>query len=701
MSMRPRPRLRVLALTVAALAVTVAPASARVLQHNALSRLDRATRLGAAPATQRITVGISLSRPDAAGEQELLTGLFDRSSPEYHHFLTPAEFAARFGVPAATRDATRAWLTSAGLDVDYTAAAGDYLLASGTVAQVGALFHTTFDRFSFAGQSFLANLATPTVPDDLPIADVLGLNTYQRFHTMHSEASAAPAATGTPDTGNRTPEDLWSIYEQPAAHTGQGVSVAILGNGATDSVIGDLHAFDDQHKLPRVGVDVVHTPAGGDFSDSSGNVEWNIDMQAIHGMAPGIDREVLYFSPSLQDSQLVASTAAWANDPNGPPIMNASLGECEVTPLNDALNADALFALNGNENTTGSALPVTQGLSNSSEPAQTKVLQQAVIEGRTFFASSGDAGSSCGVLYLGPLGAGNGVLNQVVPLTEDPGNNPYATGVGGTVLYSDGAQPAGRSLEYAWTHSGGNASPFMTAPDYQHDVAGLSRPCVVDQTGAPTNTGQLCRGVPDVGAISGDVLSNGYTIVSDGAAGSGGGTSLSSPLWAGMWARVAGTAPAGSSYGFANEIIYKIAKDPARYAESFHDITLGTNGANLATPGYDYVTGFGVPRLSGLLANVQQVAPAQADSTGGGGDQAEAPPAPAAPVSAAPVSAASSAASAAAGPVKSAATKVTRKVAKNTKKKKAAKPKGKARKKVTAKHRRTTRKRRAAKRRQR
>src|ERR1700712_4971596 len=407
-------RLRLLFLTVAAAAIAAAPASARILQHNALSRLDRATRLGAAPATQRLTIGISLARPDQAGEQALLKRLFDRSSPDYHQFLTPAQFAARFGVPATTRDATRAWLTDAGLTIDSAAGAGDSLLASGTVAQVGALLKTTFDRFSFANQTFLANLATPTVPDDLPIADVLGLNTYQQFHTMHSEAAKVQptgAATTTPDTGNRTPEDLWSIYEQPAAHTGQGVSVAILGNGATASVIDDLHAFDDQHQLPRVGVDVVHTPADGDFSDTSGNVEWNIDMQAIHGMAPGIDKEVLYFSPSLQDTQLVASSAAWANDPNGPPIMNASLGECEVTPLNDALNSDALFPLNGNENTSGSALPVTQGLSNSSEPAQTKVLQQAVIEGRTFFASSGDAGSSCGVLYLPGLGAGNGVLN--------------------------------------------------------------------------------------------------------------------------------------------------------------------------------------------------------------------------------------------------------------------------------------------------
>jgi pseudomonalisin len=678
----------------AVLLVGASGASARVLGQNALSRLDRATAQGAAAPGTKLTIGISLARPDAAGEQALLGGLFDRTSPDYHRFLTPAQFAARFGVAASTVDATKRWLTGGGLSVDYTAGAGDYLLASGTAQQIGALLRTSFDTFTFQGQSFLANVAAPTVPDALPVLDVLGLNTYQRFHTMRSEDPAA--ATGLPDTGDRSPEDLWSIYEQPGADTGKGVSVAILGNGATDSVIRDLHTFDTRHGLPQVPVDVVHTPASGDYSDTSGDEEWNIDMQAIHGMAPGISREKLYFSPSLQDTQLVASTAAWVNDPDGPPIMNASLGECEVTPLNDALNSDALFPLNGNENTTD-PLPVTQGLSNSSEPAQTKTLQQAVIEGRTFFASSGDAGSSCGALYLPELGAGNGVLNQIVPLTEDPANNPYATGVGGTVLYSDGGTPAQRSLEYAWTHSGGNPSPFETAPAYQQGVTNLNRPCIVDQTGQPTNTGQLCRGVPDVAAISGDVLSNGYTIVSDGADASGGGTSLSSPLWAGMWARVVGTAPAGQTYGFANESIYAIGKDPARYAQSFHDITAGTNGLNLAQTGYDYVTGFGVPRLSGLLGAVQSVQPA----TGDGGGQAEAPPSSPPPAAIAPATATPAAAVAA--PVKAAgktaarkatAKKATRKQAKKKVAKK--KSKAKAKKKTSAKKRRAAKKKAAA-----
>ena len=191
----------------------------------------------------------------------------------------------------------------------------------------------------------------------------------------------------------------------------------------------------------------------------------------------GSPAQVLYFAPSLADSELTAALGAWVNDPNGPPIMNASLGECEQIPiLNPILNNPLLNPINGNNNPD--ALPVSQAVSQASQPATTQLLQQAVMEGRNFFAASGDNGSSCTVAYPGA----NGVANEGVPLTSDPANTPFTTGVGGTVLYSDGDEPAGRALESAWAYSGGNSSPFIRAPDYQQGVANLGHPCVVDRT---------------------------------------------------------------------------------------------------------------------------------------------------------------------------------------------------------------------------
>ena len=560
--------------------------------------LTQAQRLGAAPGAERLRLGFVLAHPHPDTEDALLRGLFDRSSPSYHRFLTPGQYAQRFGVSPAVQQAMRAWLAGGGLRVEHVTGAGDYVLASGTVAQVQALLKTTIGRYHAGGRIFDANDAAPAVPRALPIYAVLGLDGSRRHRTM----ADLDGAQGTPNTGAQSPEELRSVYEHPPGVTGQGTSVAILRNGATASVIDDLHAFDAEHGLPALPVDVVHVPAGGDFSDTSGNIEWNIDMQAIHGMAPGITREVLYFAPSLADSELMAALGAWVNDPNGPPIMNASLGECEQIPiLNPILNDPLLDPINGNDNP--GALPVSQAVSQASEPATTQLLQQAVMEGRNFFAASGDNGSSCTIAYPGA----NGLANEGVPLTSDPANTPFTTGVGGTVLYSDGNEPAGRALERAWEFSGGNSSPFIRAPDYQQGVANLSHPCVVDSSGQPSNTGQLCRGVPDVAALSGDAIANGYAIVSDGEDAGGSGTSLSSPLWAGMWANVLSTAPPGATYGFANPAIYAIARDPARYAAAFTDITAGANGLNPALPGYDYVTGFGAPRLAGLIGQVQAV----------------------------------------------------------------------------------------------
>jgi subtilase family serine protease len=588
-----------LLMLVAALAQAASASAAagdRVLVGDVSRLIAAGQRVGAPTATERMRLGFALAHPNPAAEDAYLARLFDRSSPDYHRFLTPAGYARRFGVTDATQDAVRAWLTGGGLRVEHVTGAGDYFLASGTVAQVQALLKTTIGRYQAGGRTFDANDSAPSVPRALPIYTVIGLDSSRRHHTMAS-------GNGTPNPGAQSPEELRSVYEHPAGVTGQGVSVAILGNGATASVINDLHAFDAEHDMPQLPVDVVHVPANGDFSDTSGNLEWNIDMQAIHGMAPGISREVLYFAPSLADSELTAALGAWVNDPNGPHIMNASLGECEPIPVaNPILNNPALDPINGNGNPD--ALPVSQAVSQASEPATTQLLQQAVMEGRNFFAASGDNGSSCTVAYPGA----NGVANEGVPLTSDPANTPFSTGVGGTVLYSDGNEPAGRSLERAWEYSGGNSSPFIRAPDYQQNVANLNHPCAVDGSGQPTNTGQLCRGVPDVAALSGDAISNGYTIVSDGQDAGGSGTSLSSPLWAGMWADVVSTAPnLTSGYGFANQAIYAIGRDPARYPQAFHDITVGANGLNTAGTGYDYVTGWGVPRLSGLIAQVQAV----------------------------------------------------------------------------------------------
>jgi len=577
-----------------------ARAAGRRLTANLLDGLDHLPSTTVDPGTP-MQVGVALSRPDPSGEKALYQRLYQPGSSDYRRFLSPADLDRRFGVDAAAYDRALRWLRGAGLTVGTSSGSHDYLLATGTVAQVQRLFDTTIRSYRSGSTSFLANTVAPAVPDDLPVLSVVGLNTFQRFSTPSRTWTKArgtsllgPLAT-LPNVLATTPQSLWSVYDQPGAYRGAGQKIAIFGAGATSGTIADLAQFEAENGLPTVPV-TVRNVGTGPFTDTSGSVEWDIDTQAAAGMAPDASGLTLYFGATLVDASVEEMFTTWANDPDGPAQANASFGECERTPL------DPVFLqLPGNisQNPAGT---VGIALGNNLQPVAEQTLRQAAMEGRTLFSSSGDTGSSCPVLILPVVGPGNGVLNQVVPLTSYPASSQYAVAVGGTVLYTTATTPDSRFLEYAWTFTGGGDTLLIDAPSYQRGTPGLSLPCVLTPDGQATNLGQPCRGVPDVAAQSGDVLGNGYAIVANGAASQGGGTSLSSPLWAGMWARVNQSA-GGAGYGFANETLYRLGKNPATLARDFFDITVGANGIYAALPGWDYVSGFGAPDVAKIITD--------------------------------------------------------------------------------------------------
>ncbi|HEX4484797.1 MAG TPA: hypothetical protein VH088_00930 [Terriglobales bacterium] len=185
------------------------------------------------------------------------------------------------------------------------------------------------------------------------------------------------------------------------------------------------------------------------------------------------------------------------------------------------------------------------------------------------FASSGDNGSACGVAPT------NGVPASGPPFVEYPASSSYVIGVGGTTLLtnSDGTY----NNEAAWYAGGGGLSQFELSPFWQ----------------APVNVASTVgRAVPDV-AMDADPESGAYVFVSGAEACCYGGTSLSSPMALGVFARL----QSGhlNSLGHAGQVFYKGATPLPSDASpaGFHDIILGTNGAFIALPGYDYTTGLG------------------------------------------------------------------------------------------------------------
>jgi pseudomonalisin len=566
---------------------------------NVLPSLSRLASLPA-PADQVMSVGVALEHPHVAAERALISSLTTPGSAGYGRFLTLDQVAARFGVPQSRTAHVVSALRSAGLTVTTPDAMGDYVAATGTVAQVQRAFHVTERLFVLRdGTRFLANTTGPLVSAADRVTTVVGLNTLQHFTlpSGHSRVAQDLCLQGT-CTGDTTPQDLWSVYDQPAARTGQGVTMAVIGEGNPKNLPGYLAKQEATYRLPRTKL-TVKCVQGSCGSDTSGDGEWQIDTQASAGMAPGNAGETLYFARSILDGDLNNSFVAWAHDPKGPKLASASLGECEASPANGVFTGP-LGATDGNTS-SGPAALVAFG--NGEQAAIDPVLRTAVLTGKTLFASTGDTGSSCPLLYLPVIGAGNGVLNQGLPEQNYPAVSDSAVAVGGTVLYTNdngsGAgstykpgKPATRAAEYAWTFGGGGASLYTPAPSWQTTVAGIVQPCVTSPT-------SVCRAVPDVAAQSGDVLTNGYSVVGSGGFTSGGGTSLSSPLWMGMWARVQGAA--GRNLGFAAPLLYRAASTPAGYAASFTDVTLGGNGLHVASPGWDYTTGLGTPRVAGLI----------------------------------------------------------------------------------------------------
>jgi subtilase family serine protease len=545
--------------------------STKVLSRDLLPAKVRTNPVGAPSPSAHWHVGVSVQGRDAAGLARLEQAQYDKSSPLYHHFLTPAQYAQNFGADPATATAVRSWLTSKGLDVTYADKAQTYFVAEGSVAQIEKTFQVTLRSYVAGATHFVANTTAPTVPT--AVTAVAGLDTLSTRAT-----TAAVTPQDFPIPASTTPQDLWSVYEQPADNRGQGEKLAAFGWGDPTGVAADLVKFEQENGLPQMPFNVVQVGKKG--TDTSGRIEWNLDSQAASGMAPDASGMTFYFAESGNSDLLAAAIKTWADDPNGAKQASGSYGLC------DALGFLGVF------------------------DAHEAALTQAAVEGRSFFASTGDAGSGCSAV----VGL-NGVLFGPIPSQEYPATSPHAVAIGGTMLYTTGS-PAQRDQEIAWTHTGGGPSYFFEAPDWQAD----------QPLAAPG------RAVADVAAQSGDLLS-GYNVVSDGSDTIVGGTSLSAPLWQGMWARINAAGPLGgdgvANLGFADPLIYANNADATKYDASFTDITVGDNGLYPALPGYDYPTGWGVPRVTGLaLALAGKTAPSGSGGATTGGGTTPPPPTP-------------------------------------------------------------------------
>jgi kumamolisin len=165
-----------------------------------------------------------------------------------------------------------------------------------------------------------------------------------------------------------------------------------------------------------------------------------------------------------------------------------------------------------------------------------------------------------------------------------PSTSPYVLAIGGTSLNTDSS--GNYASESAWSGSGNGCSSTFARPSWQ---TGLGN--------APTCSG---RAVPDVAADA-DPYTGAYDYYGGGAQQIGG-TSLATPLWAGMLAdwNAYNASNGTPRVGFAPPLVYGMTTNPTTYGSDFHDVTSGSAGGHGARSGWDEVTGWGSPNLAAL-----------------------------------------------------------------------------------------------------
>lgn len=519
-------------------------------QGISVAQLVRATDLGPLPGDQALTVRLALNMQNKSALQSYIQSINDPSSPNYGQSLTPAQFAAAYGATPAQVSAVTNYLKSAGFTNIVVEPNNLLVSADGTVALANAAFNTTIEQFNQFGNMVYGNTTAAQVPASLGgiVGAVLGLNTIgQMKPTLVTRAQVSVPTYAV----SYNPQDFWAIYGATGVPEASKATIAIMAEGDLTQVLKDLRTAEAAFKLPQVPYSVV--PVGIASTDTSGADEWDLDTQYSTGMAGTVKHLYIYDTTSLTDSDLALEISRWATQ-DVAKAGSASLGECEVFPFLD-----------------GSML------------ADDESFAEAAAQGQTFFASTGDTGSFC------PAEVGENGVPAGAPMVNYPASSQYVVAAGGTTLLA--ASGDVYDEEIAWYAGGGGISQFEYSP-YWQTAAGIPSSEAGD------------KGIPDV-AMDADPYS-GANVYVDGAVEIVGGTSLSSPLALGTWARMISANP---RLGFASPVLYGLyngTTTPGSYPKGgFHDIIAGANGFYSALPGWDYTTGLGTFWINEMYADIK------------------------------------------------------------------------------------------------
>ncbi len=580
---------------------------------------NAANDLGALPADEQVgpmtlVLGRSVERQQAF--EQLLADQQNPASPEYHHWLTPDEIGARFGVSDSDLDALQGWLAAENLQVVNVANSRSFIRFKGTAANIAQAFGTALHRYNVNGTSMLSVATEPTIPEALtPIVQVVrGLYEIGE-HPMHSDfalLSTDPQMTTSLGNHYLTPKDFATIYNLSSSYTGAGFTVGIVAEAKINPADLDnykslmLTTFTNPSPVVPTqygGVDpgeaCTTTACSTSYLNAQG--EATLDAMRIGSVAPGAN---MLLVAATSTSGGIGVDLDYMVDTTPVPVqaIDISWGACESGAGSAAVtDADNFFSI-------------------------------AAGEGISIFVSSGDSGASgCLAAFTSPG------VNRA-PSPNYLCSSQYVTCVGGTE-FNDTANPlnywnatsgAGyaSALNYipegAWNEStassvggtGGGVSSYIATPTWQTG------------TGVPGSVGRYTPDVSFSGSghdgYIGCLAAAGYTCVSNGTSipmGVFSGTSASAPEMAGVAALV--DEKLSKAQGNMNPKIYALANS-TNYSSIFHDATVASSGvgscsastislcnntAVSSAPGYtlntgfDLATGWGSLNIANFLSN--------------------------------------------------------------------------------------------------
>ena len=532
---------------------------------------------------ERMILTLRLSDGKKAELDGLLTELHDPASPNYHHWLTPEEFGARFGPSSEDIDAITGWLVSSGFVIDEVAKGRMWINFSGSVAAVEPAFHTQIHNYYVNGKLHYANDRDPSIPQGLSdlVAGIVSLHDFP-LKMMNTGARPVQPDYTNGSTNYLSPGDFAIIYNVNALYNagtnGSGQSIAIVGRTHPSTAGSDWAAFRSTMGLPaNPPTIIVNGPDPGDVN-SDEDFEANLDVEWSGAVAE--NASILFVTSKSTATDGVDLSAQYIVDHNLAPVMSTSFAECEA----DLGTAENSF-YNG-------------------------LWLQAAVQGITSFVASGDSGAAGCDADDESRATGGRAVNGLA-------STPYNVAVGGTEFnegsgtYWNTANGSGDVSvisyipEVAWNQSGGG-NGLLASGGGASSLYG--KPAWQAAPGVPAGNN---RWVPDV-ALSA-ATHDSYLVVQDGGLYGVGGTSAASPSFAGIMALV--VQKRGQRQGNGNVQFYQIGN--AQYgsggATVFHNITSGNNSVPgvtgyTCTGGYSAVTGLGSIDADALV-NAETVFP--------------------------------------------------------------------------------------------